>query len=68
MASPFTSGVNFGSEVVPVTPNGTPIPPTSAFILKASWLEGLTVPPPVRTPIAGMVRLMLLACVPSGAM
>src|SRR5208282_1885382 len=67
LAIPFTSGTNLGSAVVPSTAKGTARPPRAAFILKASWLEGLTVPPPVRTPMEGTVRLMLLACVPSGA-
>src|SRR5271169_3697587 len=66
-AIPFTSGTNFGSEVVPSTENGIPIPPRVAFNLKASSFDGLTVPAPVIMPMAGTVRLMLLACVPSGA-
>ena len=64
---PFTSGMNFGSEVVPCTVNGIPIPPTSAFNLNASSFDGLTVPAPVTTPMDGTVRLILSAWVPSGA-
>src|ERR1700686_1051965 len=68
VAIPFTSGRNFGSEVVPETVIGTePIPPIAAFSLNASSFEGLTVPAPVTTPMEGTVRLILSARVPSGA-
>ena len=72
--APPTSGTNFGFEVVPSIAKGIPLlplraaatfdrPPTtppcrSANILKASAPSGLTVPAPVITPIAGMLRLM----------
>src|SRR5579864_2264855 len=68
VARPLTSGMNFGSEVVPETTMGTaPMPATLAFNLNASSFEGLTTPAPVTTPMDGTVRLMLSARVPSGA-
>src|SRR5258708_13960184 len=61
-AIPFTSGRNFGSEVVPSIKNGM----LSAFILKARALAGLTVPAPVTVPSEGTTRSILSARVPSG--
>ena len=83
VTAPPISGTNFGFEVVPWIANGIPpcplpapttfdSPPTTppcrlASILKARSPVGLTVPAPVMTPIAGTLRLMLSAFVPSGA-
>jgi hypothetical protein len=79
---PPTSGTNFGSGVVPSIANGIPPfplaapanadnPPTIPLCRLASILKdnapcGLTVPAPRITPMAGTLRLMLSAFLPSG--
>ncbi len=69
---PPTSGINFGSEVVPVILKGTPCFPTPsalrpADILKSSALSDAIVPPPVISPIPETTMSRAESCVPSGA-